>query len=73
MGLLTNTKRFRVASGPKTKPKGEAKKNSSQIKSREKLDHQIEDESREDKRNGYKNMPYYHRTFFLKESKKPVM
>lgn len=48
MGPLTSTKQFRAASGPETKPKGEAERNGSQTKSREKPDHQIEDESREE-------------------------
>lgn len=45
MGPLANTKRFRAASGPETKSKGEAERNTSQIKLGGKLDHQIEDES----------------------------
>lgn len=71
MGPLASTKRFRAASGPETKPKGEAERNTSQTKSKEKLDHQIEDESREDKKTTIK-MPYLRETFFFKRVEETI-
>lgn len=46
---LANTKRFRAASGPDKNLKGEMERNT-QIKSREKLDHQIKEESQKKKK-----------------------
>jgi len=57
---------FRAASGPETKPKEESERNTSQTKSREKLDHQIEDKSRKDKRIEFKKISFRRRIFLFK-------
>lgn len=63
MGPLASTKRFRAASGPETNSKGVAEKNPSQTKSREKPDHQIEDESRARIKETDIKMAYLRRAF----------